>query len=144
MSFSVELGGRVGEGNIWDLEKLDLQGLRPSKGSRDFPGGSEDKESACNSGDPGSILGSERPPWRRKRLPIPVFLPGKSYGQRSQLQSMELQRVGGSRERRGDLKNRTFLSSDTRRQRTVGVVLYMIKGKNECWGVESIGGQIWG
>ena len=22
-------------------------------------------------------------PWRRERLPIPVFLPGKSYGQRS-------------------------------------------------------------
>ena len=58
--------------------------MRPSKGSRDFPGGLDDKESACNSGDLGSILGSGRRPGRRKWLPIPVFLPGKSYGQRSQ------------------------------------------------------------
>ena len=27
-----------------------------------FPGGSDGKESACNSGDPGSIFGSERSP----------------------------------------------------------------------------------
>ena len=26
-----------------------------------FPGGSDSKESACNAGDPGSSLGSERP-----------------------------------------------------------------------------------
>ena len=31
----------------------------------------------------GSIPGSERPPWRRKWEPTPVFLPGKSHGQRS-------------------------------------------------------------
>ena len=37
------------------------------------------KESACNSGDLGSILGSERSPeWQ----PTPVSLPGKSHGQR--------------------------------------------------------------
>ena len=30
--------------------------------SRDFPGGSDSKESACNAGDPGLIPGSERSP----------------------------------------------------------------------------------
>jgi len=32
-------------------------------------------------------------PWRRERLPAPVFLPGDFYGQRS-LQLMGSQRVG--------------------------------------------------
>ena len=48
-----------------------------------FPGGSDGKESACNVGDPGLIPGSGRSPWRRKWQPTPVFLPGKSHGQRS-------------------------------------------------------------
>ena len=39
-----------------------------------FPGGSDDKESACNARDLGSVLGS----W----LPTPVFLPGEFHGQR--------------------------------------------------------------
>ena len=37
----------------------------------------------ANAGDSGSIPGSGKIPWRRKWLPIPVFLPGKSHGQRS-------------------------------------------------------------
>ena len=41
------------------------------------------KESACNAGDPGSIPGSGRFPWRRKWPPTPVFLPGEFHGQRS-------------------------------------------------------------
>ena len=48
-----------------------------------FPGGSVGKESACNTGDPGSIPGWGRFPWRREQLPTPVFLPGESHGQRS-------------------------------------------------------------
>ena len=40
------------------------------------------KESTCNAGDVGSILGSGRYPWRRKYQPTPVFLPGNSHGQR--------------------------------------------------------------
>ena len=43
------------------------------------------KESACNAGDLGSVPGSgsiRKIPWRREWLPIPVFLPGKSHGQR--------------------------------------------------------------
>ena len=50
---------------------------------RGFPGGSEVKESACNVGDPGSIPGVGKNPWRRKWQSTPVFLPGESHGQRS-------------------------------------------------------------
>ena len=39
-----------------------------------FLGSSADKESACNAGDPGSIPGLAKIPWRRDRLPTPVFL----------------------------------------------------------------------
>jgi len=39
-----------------------------------FPDSSVGKESACKEGDPGSIPGSGRSPWRRNRLPTPVFL----------------------------------------------------------------------
>ena len=41
------------------------------------------KESACYAGDPGSIPGLGRFPWRRKWQPTPVFLPRGFYGQRS-------------------------------------------------------------
>ena len=47
-----------------------------------FPGSSDGKVSAYNVGDPGSIPGLGRFPWRRKWPPIPVFLPGKSHGLR--------------------------------------------------------------
>ena len=40
------------------------------------------KKSACNAGDPGSIPGVRKMPWRRDWLPAPVFLPGESHGQR--------------------------------------------------------------
>ena len=50
-----------------------------------FPGGSLVKHlSAMQETIYNSLIpGSERPPWRRKWQPIPVFLPGKSLGQRS-------------------------------------------------------------
>ena len=48
-----------------------------------FPGGSEDKESACNAGDTGLIPGWGRFPGERKWQPTLVFLPGESHGQRS-------------------------------------------------------------
>ena len=47
-----------------------------------FPGGSGGKESACNVGDTFSPW-VRKIPWRREWQPIPVFLPGKSHGQRS-------------------------------------------------------------
>ena len=40
------------------------------------------KNSPADAGDEGSIPGSGRCPWRREWQPIPVFLPGKSHGQR--------------------------------------------------------------
>ena len=40
------------------------------------------KESACNAGDAGSIPGLGLSPGEGKWQPTPVFLPGKSYGQR--------------------------------------------------------------
>ena len=43
-------------------------------GERGFPYSSVGKESSSNAGDPGSIPGSGRFPWRRARLPTPVFL----------------------------------------------------------------------
>ena len=43
----------------------------------------DSEESTCNSGDPGSIPGSERSPGEGKWLPTPVFLPGEFRGQRS-------------------------------------------------------------
>ena len=48
-----------------------------------FHGGSDNKESACNAGDPGSIPGSGRCPWRWKWQPTTVFLPGEFHRQRS-------------------------------------------------------------
>ena len=44
-----------------------------------FLGSSVGKESACSAGDPGF----NKIPWRRKWQPTPVFLPGKSHGQRN-------------------------------------------------------------
>ena len=41
------------------------------------------RESACNAGDPGSIPGLGRFPWRRAQKSTPVSLPGKFHGQRS-------------------------------------------------------------
>ena len=40
------------------------------------------KESACNAGDPGLVLGPRRSLWRRAWKSSPVFLPGKFHGQR--------------------------------------------------------------
>ena len=48
-----------------------------------FPGGLDGKSSARNAGDLGSIPGLERSHGEGKWQPIPVLLPGKSYGWRS-------------------------------------------------------------
>ena len=45
----------------------------------DFPCGSAGKESTCNAGVLGSIPGLGRFPWRRERLPTPVFWPGEFH-----------------------------------------------------------------
>ena len=47
-----------------------------------FPGGPEDKESACNAGDwVQSLVG--KIPWKKKWQCTKVFLPAESHGQRS-------------------------------------------------------------
>ena len=38
------------------------------------------KDSTCNAGDLDSIPELRRFPWRRERLPTPVFLPGEFHG----------------------------------------------------------------
>ena len=48
-----------------------------------FPGGSDGKESTSNAGDMGSIPGLGRSPGRKTWQLTPVFLPGKSRGQRN-------------------------------------------------------------
>ena len=52
---------------------------------RGCPGSSTGKESSCKVGDPGSIPGSGSFPWKRDRLPTPVFkgFPGGLYGKES-------------------------------------------------------------
>ena len=50
--------------------------------SMSFPGGSDGKESICNSGDPGLIPRSGRSPGERNGY-LFQFLPGKFQGQRS-------------------------------------------------------------
>ena len=48
-----------------------------------FSGGSVVKNSPFYAGDMGSILGLERSPGEGNGNPLPVFLPGKSHGQRN-------------------------------------------------------------
>ena len=60
-----------------------------------FPGGTVCKETTCSSGDWSSIPGWGKISWRRKWQSTPVFLPGKSLGQKKPggLQSMGSPRV---------------------------------------------------
>ena len=51
--------------------------------SKGFPDGSVVKNPPANAGDTHSIPGSRRFPWRRTWQSTPVFLPGKSHGQKS-------------------------------------------------------------
>ena len=53
------------------------------KSGGSLPGGSDDKESACNAGDPGSNPWVVKIPWRKEWQPTPVLLPGEFHGQRS-------------------------------------------------------------
>ena len=55
---------------------------------KDLPCGSAGKESTCNA-EPGFHPWVGKMPWRREKLPTPVFWPGEFHGL-----SMGLQRVG--------------------------------------------------
>ena len=60
-----------------------------------FPGGSDDKESACNAGDLGLIPGSEKSPGEGNGNPLQYSCLENSMDKEpGVLQSMEMQRVG--------------------------------------------------
>ena len=70
---------------MYSAYKLNKVGQQINGRVKSFPDGSAGKESACSAGDIGDvglILGL-RDTWRRAWQPTPVFLPGKSHGQRS-------------------------------------------------------------
>ena len=73
-------------GSLKKLGKSHLLGgfIYTPTGLLGCPGSSAIKESACSAKDPGSVPG-ELFPWRRDRLPTPVFLgfPGGSDGKES-------------------------------------------------------------
>ena len=54
-----------------------------AKAIRGFTGGSDGKESTCQAGDMDLIPGLGRAPRKRKLQLTPIFLSGKSHGQRS-------------------------------------------------------------
>ena len=66
-------------------------------GEKGFLDSSVGKESSCNAGDPGSIPGLGRFPWRRVRVPTPVFLgfPCGSDGKESACNSGHLGLIPG-------------------------------------------------
>ena len=68
-----------------------------------FRGSSAGKESTCSIGEPSSIPGSGRSPWRRNRLPTPVFLgfPGGSDGKESACFAGDLSLIPGLRRHPG-------------------------------------------
>ena len=70
------------ENPIWFLGQEDLleKGYATHSSILGLPCGSAGKESACNAGDLGSNPGLGRFPWRRKKLPTPVFWPGEFQG----------------------------------------------------------------
>ena len=67
-------------GVLWISKALEKKKKRSKEWS--FPGGSDGKESACNTGDQVWSLHWEDA-WRREWLPAPVFLPGELCEQKS-------------------------------------------------------------
>ena len=61
----------------WE-DPLEKDGL-PTLVFLGFPCSSVGKESACNVRDLGLIPGFGKSPWRRERLPTPVFWPGEFH-----------------------------------------------------------------
>ena len=61
-----------------------------------FPGSLAGKKSACNTGDPGSIPGFRKIPWRRHRLPTRFLgFPGGSDGKESNCNVGDLGSIPG-------------------------------------------------
>ena len=68
---------------MWIRDKKAMVGILLLSDLGGFPSGSDGKASAHNAGDPGSIPGLGRFPWRRKWQPTPVLLPRKFHGWKS-------------------------------------------------------------
>ena len=66
---------------IWTTREV-LNRLQYSV-NRGFPGGSDNKESACNAGGPGFDPWVGKILWKREWQPTPLFLPGEFHGYRS-------------------------------------------------------------
>ena len=69
--------------NSWVRKSHWKRDIPPTPVFLGFPCDSAGKESTCNAEDLSSIPGLGRFPWRREKLPIPVFWPGefhKLYG----------------------------------------------------------------
>ena len=80
-TFSARMLELVGTGYFPACRSVRLSKTNKTTGL--ISGGSDSKVSACNAGDPGFNPWVGKIPWRRERLPAPVFLPGESHGQRS-------------------------------------------------------------
>ena len=61
---------------VRDLKDTPLEDWTKEIWARGFPGGSDSKESACNTGDPGSIPESGRSPGEEKGNPLQYSGPG--------------------------------------------------------------------
>ena len=78
------VGSKPGSSYVWvtgPLRAPSLLALSTSKGG--FPGDLDGKESTCQCRRHGLDSWVRKISWRRKGLPIPVFLPGKPHGERS-------------------------------------------------------------
>ena len=69
----METGRQVPSPSLGHLRTCRASYLDTSLTLASFPDSSAGKESACNVGDLGSIPGVVKIPWRRERLPTPVF-----------------------------------------------------------------------
>ena len=72
----------------------DEDNMLPNSHTPGFPGGSDDKETACNAEDPGSIPGLGRCPGERNGYPLQYSCLENSMDEEpGGLQSMESQRI---------------------------------------------------
>ena len=82
--FAGSSAGKQSACNAGDPDSIAGSGRSPGEGTvfLDFPCGSAGKESTCSVGDLGLISGFDLQdliPWRRERLPTPVFWPGEFH-----------------------------------------------------------------
>ena len=105
---------------FWDSSIFYWEIYIPPKISWGFPGGSDDKESTCNAGDPRFNPWVGKIPSRRKWQSTPVLLPGESHGQRSLVRT-----VYGVTKSRTRLSDLTQLKSLQRKNRKYSTKIYL-------------------